>query len=617
MVRRPRPPPRATAFRVPSPFQEKLGRLARVVFRWRTLAFLGIVGGTAAAVLGGFALYIFYASDDLEFRYTIAIPDPRSGRIHVTAEITNNSKPFLLLRRQAGSRHMRLHNFRALTEDGEVLRERWSGPTKVITAGFRSKVILKYEVKPGGLGRHGHQGALYHYGGIVPGRILFFLPRRKDNLKDFLVRFQMPPGWRAVHAWERREGEWFDPRIAGGYLYDSLDASTIGFGRWHSVAREIGGNRFEVHTWDGWPPAFKERVSERAARIFQVLQELFGFRFPSKFVLAYVPRAPDGQGIIAGYWSNGMGNEMEDSVRNWSLYAHRLLHVLNRDHPYGMHLKRHPRYLDWDNPVNWFNEATASFFEVWATVKAGIAASDDRYNVLWEDYLRKHQPGSKFLVPLAREHLNRDEDVTEYLHYYKAPLFAQNLDYWMRRQTGGQKSLAGFISAVYGKYAHHKAAMPFFDELVAYAGFDLAPFFDRYAVDDDIFLPLWNDVFLRYSSGPREALGTVNGEPLLADEAYRRAAGRGPVQERELDRLVAEKVLEQELRRREVEALPPELAALTQWLPATWKAMLVRKMREALCRALYGSKGPQSERRLDDLLSAARARAVVQLGAGS
>jgi hypothetical protein len=573
--------------------------------------------GTAAATLGGLALYTFYASDDLEFRYTIAIPDPRSGRIQVTAEITNNSKPLLLLRRQAGSQHMRLRNFRALTEEGRVLGDRWSGPTKVVIAGFRSKVILKYEVKPGGTGRHGHQGALYHHGGIVPGRILFFLPRRKDNLKDLLVRFEMPPGWRAVHAWERREGDWFDPRIDGGYLYDSLDASTIGFGRWHSVARDIGGNRFEVHTWDGWAPAFKERVSERAARIFQVLQELFQFRFPSKFVLSYVPRAPDGQGIIAGYWSNGMGNEMEDSVRNWSLYAHRLLHVLNRDHPYGMHLKRHPKYLDWDNPVNWFNEALASFFEVWATVKAGVAASDDRYHALWEDYLRKHQPGSKFHLALAREHQNRDEDVTEYLHYYKAPIFAQNLDYWMRQQSAGKKDLAGFISAVYPKYSHHKAAMPFFNELVAYAGFDLTPFFDKYAVDDDIFLPLWNDVFLRYGSGPREVVGTVNGEPLLADDAYRRRAGGVPAPRAELDRLVTEKILEQDLRARGVEAVPPELAAIMPWLPGTWKAMVVRKMREELCRKRYGSKDGESQRRLDDHLAAARSRAAVQLGPAS
>ena len=200
---------------------------------------------------------------------------------------------------------------------------------------------------------------------------------------------------------------------------------------WTSSAR--------VSTWDGFAPDFKERVVQRAAKIYEVLQSLFHFTFPSKFVTVFVPRAKDGKGVIAGYWSNGMGNEMDDSPRTWSLYAHRILHVLNRDHPYGTHLQPHPKYLQWKNPVNWINEGVASFFEVWATRKAGITPSDDRYNNLWEDYLKKHEPGSKFALPLAQEHTNKDEDVTEYLHYYKAPIFTQNLDWWLRQRSAGKK----------------------------------------------------------------------------------------------------------------------------------------------------------------------------------
>src|SRR5207237_4930528 len=242
---------------------------------------------------------------------------------------------------------------------------------------------------------------------------------------------------------------------------------------------------------------------------------------PTKFVACVVPLGPDRQEIIAGYWSNGLGNEMDDSARNWSLYAHRILHVLNRDEPYGTHLQRHPKYLDWDNWVNWCNEGVASFLEIWATVKAGVVDNDARFGQLWEDYLKKHQPGTKFVLPVALEHKNHDEDVTEYLHYYKAPLVTQNLDWWLRKKSGGTKDLAGFISGIYPRYANHNAAIPFFDELVAYAGFDLAWFFDKYAVDDDILLPLWNNVFTRYGSGPRQPVAVVNGEEVLADAASR------------------------------------------------------------------------------------------------
>jgi hypothetical protein len=592
-----------------------IGKRRRPLWRRVLTWVLGFVVG-AGGVAGALALYTFYIPDDLVFRYTISVRDPRSGRIHVRAEISNHSKPILRLRRQAGPQHMRIFNFRALTEEGEPLGDRWYGPTRVVFTGFRSKVILEYEIKPGGLGRHGHQGALYPTGGIVAGRVLFFLPRDDRDLKDYLVRFNTPPGWRAVHAWEPRAGEtpagtWFDPKLAGARLSESLDASTIGFGRWHSVEKKIGTNRFEVHVADSFAPDFKVRVAGRAVRIFEVLHALFHFEFPSKFVAVFVPRAPDGKGIIAGYWSNGLGNEMDDSARTWSLYAHRILHVLNRDHPYGTHLAKHPRYLQWDNPVNWINEGVASFFEVWATVKAGVVMGDDRYNMLWEDYVKKHEPGSKFAVPLAVEHTNRDEDVTEYLHYYKAPIFTQNLDFWLRQQSAGKKDLAGFISSVYPRYAKHQRAMPFYEELERYAGFSLKWFFDKYAVDDDLLLPLWDDVFQRYGGEAPTPIGTVNGEVLLADAAYRRWSAQGG-EAAHRERLIREKLLEQELRARKRSAFPDALWRVFANVPEHWRRMLVRKMREELCYALYGKKGDESERRLDERLGELRKRAVIQ-----
>src|SRR2546430_5279193 len=137
-----------------------VGDLVRRLLNRRTLAYAGVFLGSAALCFGALALYTFYGTDDLEIRYTIAVRHPRSGRIEVTAEITNHSKPILRLKRHAGSQPMRVHNFRALTEDGSVLPDRWYGPTRVVFTGFRGKVILQYEVKPGGMGRHGHQGAL-------------------------------------------------------------------------------------------------------------------------------------------------------------------------------------------------------------------------------------------------------------------------------------------------------------------------------------------------------------------------------------------------------------------------------------------------------------------------
>lgn len=602
------------------PAAPKRRRWLRRLAVW-TLSF--VVG--FGLVAGALAIWTFWISDDLVFRYTVTVRAPRSGRIHVRAEISNHSKPLLRLRRQAGPEHMRIFNFRATTADGKLLTDRWHGPTRVIYTGFRDKVFLDYEIKPGGMGRHGHQGMLQEAGGIVAGRVLFFLPRDDKDLRDYLVRFQTPASWSAVSPWEPRAGEtkpeateptlvstqWLDPKLEGAPLAHSLDSSTLGFGRWYSQRRNIGGTRFEVHVSDAFPPAVKQRVAGRAVRIFEVLQALFRFQFPSKFVTAFVPRGPDGKGIIAGYWSNGMGNEMDDSDRTWALYAHRILHVINRDHPYGMHLAQHPDYLRWDNPVNWINEGMASFFEVWATLKAGVVTSDYRNNALWEDYIKKHTEGSKFLVPLAREHLNRDEDVTEYLHYYKAPLFTQNLDWWLRKQSGGQKDLAGFISSVYPRYEKHKAAMDFYGELEKYAGQTLKWFWDKYAVADDILLPLWDDVFQKYGQGQERVIGQVNGQPLLADAAYQRVASNMQAASAARRRLVREKLLELELRKRKPGALPEEVWRVFPHVPAHWRAFLVRKVREELSYALYGKKGTESERRLDEHIDGLVKVAVV------
>lgn len=202
----------------------------------------------------------------------------------------------------------------------------------------------------------------------------------------------------------------------------------------------------------------------------------------------------------------------------------------------------------------------------------------------------------------------------DYLHYRKAPLLVQNLDYLLRTRSGGGKSFADFISRLYSEYGQHRAPAPLLEAISRYAGFDVTPFFERHVVGDDILMPLWDEVFTRYRSRPREVAAWVDGEPVLADRGFRRRISRGQAAGSEIARLIDEKLLERELLNSDPQAIPPELLRVRAWLPEAWQGMLARKVRERLCHALYGDDGEASERRLDARLVGLRRRAALRPG---
>ena len=549
--------------------------------------------GLVVLAAGCLALWLIFSREQLDFRYAVTVRDPSSGRIEVDVEVRGLRRPELILVPLGPPEHMQLAGLRATTTGGRPLRTSAEPDRIRVHVGYlRPRIRLHYTVTPGTLGRHGHQGLLQPDFGLVAGRTLFLAPDQTE-FADARVRFLLPAGWTATHPWRDRGGGWLDPRYGKGLLRDSLRSTSIGLGAFAVDRRGHGGNTLAVRTWPGWDDKIRRRLAERAHGIFGEFDRLFHPQLLGPFTVFLVPRAPDGQGVIAGYWSNGLGNSTDDDVVSWSLYAHRIAHVLNRDYPHGTHLEPHDRWLPTQNPVNWVNEGVAGFLEVAVPVHGNVFRTDERFAQLFDRYARKEGP-LMHAPPLARE-AEGDADATEYLHYTKAPLVMVALDDLIRRRSAEKKDLLTFLTGFYAKHREHRDAAPFFGELATYSGIDVADFFDRFAREDELVLPLWRDLLAKKPGSPRELVAMVNGQEVLDDEGFRRARGK----DRERARLVHEKLITMELERLGEDQVPAELQSLRSSLPEPWQAVVARRERTALVRALFETRGEAGERQLD------------------
>jgi AmmeMemoRadiSam system protein A len=562
--------------------------------RLRTLLIVSVnLLGLVVLVAGGLALWLFFSPERLSFDYTVIVRDPSSGHIEVDVEVSGLRRPELVLAPLGPPEQMQLADLRATTSGGKLLSTTPGRDWIQVHVGYRrTRIHLSYWVTPGMLARHGHQGILGSDFGLVAGHGLFLVPEQSE-LAEARVRFQLPADWTASHPWRDRGDGWLDPRYGGGLLRESLRSTSIGLGRFAVDRRSHGGNTLAVALWPGWGDKDRQRLAERAHGIFAEFDRLFHPQLLGPFTAFLVPRAADGHGVIAGYWSSGLGSSTDDDIPSWSLFAHRIAHVLNRDYPHGTHLEPQERWLPTKNPVNWVNEGVAGFLEVAVPVHGNVFRTDARFAEFFDRYARKEGPLMD-VPPLARE-AEGDADALEYLHYTRAPLVMVALDDLIRRRSHGQKDLLTFLTGFYATHREHRDAAPFFGDLAAYSGVDVGDFFDRFAREGELVLPLWRDLLAKGPEGPREVVALVAGRPVMADEGFRHARSK----DRERARLVDEALTALELERLKASELPSELQALLPSLPEAWKAIVARHERLALVHALFKARGEAGERRLD------------------
>jgi predicted metalloprotease with PDZ domain len=454
-----------------------------------------------------FALLFFpghgYALDDqgADVAYEVAIHDPSEGLIDVTATFHAPPRSNLTLFEWNIAENLDLRDFKATDGEGHALAV---DVTEVSAEGFkrlssskiytiRSRgarvVVVTYRVKPGAIGKHGHVGYLDKRFGLVSGNSLFLFPDEWSGMERVALRFTLPQGWKAVCPWKEEGGVFVvkkDDYPSSLKMLHVLGQAVIGFGDFRVDQKEIRGFNIMIYTFAGWPQAYASAVCEQVFALADYQLRLFDIDKKWDYAVIFVPRAQDGQRVFGGCGSLGQGFEMSQvTSRGYELFSHRLHHVFNAYDPFGIRMDR--------RSGGWFLEATASYYEIKALASLGYYALEDRIARLKEDY-RKGRPA--YDAELSRDAIVSSRiwdraqryETMEFLHYTKAPLVVYRMDEKIKKDTGGQKDLDGFLKYVYAGHGMKKGRVDLKKELQLFAGSDFGDFFRKY-VDGQEELP--------------------------------------------------------------------------------------------------------------------------------
>jgi predicted metalloprotease with PDZ domain len=452
--------------------------------------------------------------------YRVSINDPSSGSVLVTMTLRQKDEKRITLLQKCNAVEFQILDIAAKDEDGTPLPcSRLSGGRLEAAMGKRGSAVITYTVRPGGMGRHGHQGNVSRDFAIFDGRVFLF-PEKSGTFKKASVSFSCPQGWQVVSPF-KKSGDFYDPSSYGNELsFLAVEKSLMAFGRFHRETRTICGVEMQVFTYERWERTYRHQISDKAFRLFAYFQHLFKIPIASPYVACFVPEAADGGSVYGAVWSNGQGYEMPvESPYKWELFAHRLAHVVNEYEPYGMDFKN----LD----DTWLFEGWATYIEIVASADSRIIDGTAAWERLYREYLNKTAlDPEKYDIPIAKQYLVKDPTVIEYLHYTKAPLVALALDFRIRLMTRNEKNLNGFMTFLFKKYGGHRGKIDLAGDLAAYTGEDCASFLTMNVQAPGILVPCWKLVPAATASRGKP-LGTIAAMPVYEDDLYRYLKIRG------------------------------------------------------------------------------------------
>jgi len=359
-------------------------------------------------------------------------------------------------------------------------------------------VRLRYRARPGGAGRHGRQGIVTREFASFDGRI-FLLPDDVAGLRDARIRVRLPAGWGVASPFEEHGDELrLGPELVG----DTLAGSCFALGPFERASRTLGKTEYRVFTHAFWSDAYRARLEERTLGIFEWFHRELGFDPGRPYAAVWTPDA-DGQRVFGGSSANGTCMEHPtEKARNYELLAHRLGHAVNGYAPTGMQLR--------DPEDDWFREGWASYVELVATRESGVTVDDSRWEKLYRRYRRERVTHPGWDVPLAEEPRVRGNG-TEFLHYAKGPLVVAMLADWIRARSG--KTLEAFVRTSRAEHGRYRAPLALREELAAFTGLDLEPFWRRMVEARSPVIPVWQE-----AEADREPpVATIAGEPVSLD----------------------------------------------------------------------------------------------------
>lgn len=340
-------------------------------------------------------------------------------------------------------------------------------------------IEVHWRFKPGGMGRHGHQGWMDEGWASFDGRALL-LPRGRNALRTMRFRYERPSEWTVVHPW-KDDGGWVVAHHRDA-LKSILTSTCVAVGPFEIHEKKIGETTVRVGAPRAWDAAWREKLFSKTTTLFGWFHRELGFDRRAPFAVAWLDD-PDGKQVFGGASVNGACYEHpRENARGWLLLGHRIAHPMNKYVPAGLTLR--------DERDHWFMEGWASYIEVVGADAAGILPDQRHWNTIYRRYLRTLAREPEHDVPLALE-LEHGE-ASEFLHYTKGALVVRLLADHMKRRSG--VTLESFMKKMWAEHGFHASPVALREEIAAFTGDDYADFWAVYVDGPGLVHPGWPEL---------------------------------------------------------------------------------------------------------------------------
>jgi hypothetical protein len=302
------------------------------------------------------------------------------------------------------------------------------------------KTTVTYEARIGVPGKHGNRGAVTGHCAVFDGEQILLLPvafymHDDDEVSAGVgrigLRFDLPADWQAVAPVKSvSRPRWID-------IYN-LSKNAFVFGRFDAV---YSGGGLHVYSLEGSGEPGAAGFSE----LYSYYRDLFGGA-PREFnIVLLPPDSPEGK-IMGGAGTGTVAASFDRaSLRDWQLLAHRMFHAFYDT--LAPHAAAH-------TPPNlWLNEGLATYYENMAMdalppdIKAAVGADTDKqFAVLFDQFLyaKIRDPYTYGIAPIDEGGAD-SEAVTEFIHYYEAPLVVKAFEDLSRELGNAPDALLHYV----------------------------------------------------------------------------------------------------------------------------------------------------------------------------
>ena len=343
-----------------------------------------------------------------------------------------------------------------------------------------SQLRISYDLKPGELGRHGHQGIVSEGFAVVDGRA-WMVP--SVPLEAARIRIERPHHWSVASRYDETNG-WLNIHpLPTGRVSDELQRACMAFGPFNEERKVVGATEVRVFSPRNWPESHQKNLNQKSFALYQWFYDELGYDVGAPVAVVWTPMA-DKERIFGGaHGSTNCMEHPEDRLRNWQLLAHRVGHGMNKYVPTGMILG--------DQRDLWFTEGFASYIEIVATAGSGAVRDEGYWNTLLEKHFKRIKKHPKWHHRPLRDQTNVKNDEVEYVHYTRAPIVAKMLAYWLEKKSG--RTLEGFMKETWAKHGRYQGSIALRDDLEDYAGVSLEDFWSVMVDQDGPLVPVWDE----------------------------------------------------------------------------------------------------------------------------